>query len=197
MSKKSCTKENSFYARYIKRILDIVCAMLVLICFWCLYILCAVVIVADSGFPVVYSQKRSGKNGKAFVIYKFRTMVKNADKIGPSSTSTGDSRITKCGKWLRKTSLDEIPQIINILKGDMSFVGFRPDVVHEGETYENIKYLLRPGVVGFAQVNGRSSIGKDEKIYWEEKYSYEVSFFTDVKIIIQAVGVVLKGSGTN
>ena len=197
MSKKSCTKENSFYARYIKRILDIVCAMLVLICFWWLYIICAVVIVADSGFPVVYSKKRSGKNGKAFVIYKFRTMVKNADKIGPSSTSTGDSRITKCGKWLRKTSLDEIPQIINILKGDMSFVGFRPDVVHEGETYENIKYLLRPGVVGFAQVNGRSSIGKDEKIYWEEKYSYEVSFFTDVKIIIQAVGVVLKGSGTN
>ncbi len=197
MSKKLYTKENSVYAKCIKRILDTVCAVLILILFWWLYIICAVIIVIDSGFPVIYTQKRSGKNGKPFVIYKFRTMVKNADKIGPLSTSMGDSRITKCGRVLRKTSLDEIPQIINILKGDMSFVGFRPDVVHEGETYENVKYLLRPGVVGYAQVNGRSSLGKEEKQYWEQKYPYDVSFLTDVKIVIRAVGVVLHGEGTN
>lgn len=197
MKEQHETRENSFYAKYLKRVLDILCAIVVIVIFWWLYLICAVVVIIDSGFPVIYMQKRSGRRGKSFKIYKYRTMVKNADKIGPVSTSAGDSRITRCGKWLRATSLDEIPQIVNILKGDMSVVGFRPDVVHEGESYKDVKYLLRPGVIGYAQVNGRSNIGEEEKAYWEHRYSYDVSFLTDIKILVKAVGVVLKRTGTN
>ena len=197
MSDQCKTKENTFYVRYIKRILDVACSVLFLTGFFWLYVICGVIIAVDSGFPVIYTQERVGKNGKIFKIYKFRTMVKNADKIGSTSTSKGDPRITRCGKWLRETSLDEIPQILNILKGDMSFVGFRPDVVREGRNYNEEKYLLRPGVVGYAQVNGRSSLNREEKNYWEQKYSYDVSFGTDFKILIRSVVVVLKRTGTN
>ena len=191
------TKENSFYVKYIKRLLDILIALGVLVVFCWLYLICAIVIVADSGFPVIFRQERTGRNGKPFKIYKFRTMVKHADKIGPASTSIGDARITKSGKWLRTTSLDEITQVINVLKGDMSIIGFRPDVVHENQDYTQEKFLLRPGITGYAQVNGRSTLSAEERVYWENRYTYEVSFMTDLKIILKTVRVVLKKTGTN
>lgn len=191
------TKENSFYVRYSKNLFDRISAFFILALFWWLYLFCGLLVLFDSGFPVVYKQPRVGKGGKVFSIYKFRSMVKNADQLGPAFTAEGDSRITKIGKVLRKTSLDEIPQIYNILKGDMSFVGFRPDVVREGEDYSQKKYLLKPGLTGFAQVNGRSTLTEKEKLYWENLYTVKVSFFTDIKIAAKTLAVVLKKQGTN
>lgn len=159
--------------------------------------MCALLVCCDSGFPAVYTQARMGKGGKTFSIYKFRSMVKNADRIGPAYTTQGDTRITRIGRVLRKTSLDELPQIFNILKGDMSFVGFRPDVVREEDDYSQEKYLMKPGITGLAQVNGRSNLTEKEKLYWENLYTSKVSFLTDVKIIAKTLAVVLKKQGTN
>ncbi|MGN0506558.1 MAG: sugar transferase [Lachnospiraceae bacterium] len=189
------TKEESLYSKYIKNILDKAVAIVLLLLFWWLYLICAFIILLDSGRPVIYRQKRVGKNGVPFYIYKFRTMVKNADKIGPTSTLPGDNRVTKSGKFLRKTSLDEIPQLFNIIKGDMSFVGIRPNVVKDTDDYSMDKYKMKPGITGFAQVNGRSSLTSEEKLYWENLYAYEVSFVTDIKILIKTVLIVFKGKG--
>ncbi|MCR2046763.1 sugar transferase [Acetatifactor muris] len=191
------TGENSFYVRYGKNIFDRFFAFLFLLLFWWLYLLCALLVCCDSGFPAVYTQARMGKGGKTFSIYKFRSMVKNADRIGPAYTTQGDTRITRIGRVLRKTSLDELPQIFNILKGDMSFVGFRPDVVREEDDYSQEKYLMKPGITGLAQVNGRSNLTEKEKLYWENLYTSKVSFLTDVKIIAKTLAVVLKKQGTN
>lgn len=191
------TGENSFYVRYGKNFFDRFFAFLFLILFWWLYLLCTLLVWCDSGFPAVYTQSRIGKGGKTFSIYKFRSMVKNADRIGPAFTTQDDTRITRIGRVLRKTSLDEIPQIFNILKGDMSFVGFRPDVVREDDDYSQKKYLMKPGITGLAQVNGRSTLTEKEKMYWENLYTSKVSFSTDVKIIAKTLAVVLKKQGTN
>ena len=156
-----------------------------------------IAIAVSSGFPVIYRQKRMGKGYKEFTIYKFRTMVKNADKIGPTSTVAGDARITKIGKVLRKSSLDELPQLFNILKGDMSLIGYRPDVYREGQDPTNKKYLVRPGITGYAQVNGRSSLTQEKKIFWEEKYIEDISFVTDIQIILDTIKVVIMKNNTN
>lgn len=158
---------------------------------------CALLVWFDSGAPVIYKQRRVGRGGELFWIYKFRTMVKNADQIGPTSTAQGDARITRVGKILRETSLDEIPQIYNILKGDMSFVGFRPDVARDGEDYSQKKYRMKPGITGMAQVNGRSDLTGQKKTYWENRYTERVSFLTDAKIVFMTAAVVFKRQGTN
>lgn len=191
------TRENTIYVKYIKEILGKSIAVLFLLFFWWLYVVCAVMIIAETGFPVIYRQKRVGKGGKIFYVYKFRTMVKNADKIGPESTSAADSRITKMGGILRKTSLDELPQMINIIRGDMNLVGFRPDVPRDTDDLKEKKYLLKPGITGLAQVNGRSSLTIEEKRYWEEKYPQVVSFGTDLRIIGKTFRQVLLRKGTN
>ena len=158
---KKQTQENSVYVRYVKCCLDKLTACIVLLFLWWLYIICAILVFIDSGRPILYKQIRVGKNGIPFQIYKFRTMVKDADKIGPAFTVLGDTRITKVGKFLRKTSLDEIPQLFNIIKGEMSFIGIRPDVVKDIEYYTEDKDKLRHGVTGFAQVNERISLTKE------------------------------------
>lgn len=195
MSKRS--RENSVYARYVKNIFDRIFALLFLCLFWWVYLVCAGVILADSGHPVIYRQVRAGQYGRPFRIYKFRTMVKNADQIGPASTGKEDPRITRVGRILRETSLDELPQIFNILKGDMSFVGVRPDVIREDEDYSSDRYKLKPGITGLAQVNGRSALSKEEKRYWDEIYVYKVSLLTDIRILVRTVGVVFSGKGSN
>lgn len=191
------TKENTFYVKYVKGIIDRIGALLFICLFFLLYLLCALMIFVDSGVPIIYKQKRVGKYGEPFMVYKFRTMVKNADKIGATSTSQGDSRITKIGKVLRKTSLDELPQMFNILQGKMSFIGYRPDVIHEDDDYSQEKYLLKPGITGLAQVNGRSELTLEEKSYWENMYPYKVSFIFDIKIVLKTISVVLGRKGTN
>lgn len=190
-------RTNSFYAKKLKRALDFIISIMVVIFFWWIYLICAILIVVDSGFPIIFKQIRIGQNGKEFEIYKFRTMVKNAQQIGPTSTAANDSRITKIGKVLRKTSLDELPQIINILQGDMSFVGYRPDVPRSDVDYTSDVYLLKPGITGYAQTEGRSSLTIDEKRDWEKRYTRDVSFVTDVKIIIKTIGVVFNRKDSN
>lgn len=185
------------YVRYGKRIFDTLVAVAILILFWWLYALIALAIFLTDGSPIIYRQERIGKGCQPFYIYKFRTMVKNADKIGPTSTATDDPRITKIGKFLRKTSLDELPQLFNILKGEMSLIGYRPDVRRDTQDPDEKKYQLLPGITGYAQTHGRSVITGEDRTRWEEKYVDDVSFITDLKILVATVGVVLKCKGSN
>ena len=191
------TRANSFYVTFGKPLLESILVLIFLLLFWWVFILCAIAIIADDGWPVIYKQIRVGQFGKQFGIYKFRSMVKQADKIGPTSTADNDSRITRSGQFLRKTSLDEIPQMFNVLKGDMSLVGYRPDVVHDNDDYSKIKYLLKPGITGFAQVNGRSQLTLEERDKWESLYPYKVSFLTDMGILLKTVLIVINRKGTN
>lgn len=183
---------NNFYIKIGKRGMDIIGALIFIILFAWLYVICYLLILADSGRPSLYFQKRVGQKGQVFNIYKFRTMVQNADKIGTDFTELGDKRITKTGIVLRKTSLDEIPQMFNVLKGNMSLVGYRPDVPRSSTNKNERKYQLKPGITGYAQVNGRSCLTEQEKRKWEDKYVDDISFTTDVKILLQTVRVVLK-----
>ena len=191
------TRENSFYVNFGKPLLDSILVLIFLLLFWWVFILCAIAIIADDGWPVIYKQIRVGQFGKQFGIYKFRSMIKQADKIGPTSTADNDSRITPSGRFLRKTSLDELPQLFNVLKGDMSLVGYRPDVVHDDDDYSQIKYLLKPGITGFAQVNGRSQLTLEERNKWEELYPYKVSLLTDISVIFRTILIVINRKGTN
>ena len=191
------TRAHSFYVTFGKPLLESILVLIFLLLFWWVFILCAIAIIADDGWPVIYKQIRIGQFGKQFGIYKFRSMVKQADKIGPTSTADNDSRITRSGQFLRKTSLDELPQLFNILKGDMSLVGYRPNVVHDNDDYNKIKYLLKPGITGFAQVNGRSQLTLEERDKWESLYPYKVSFLTDMGILLKTVLIVINRKGTN
>ena len=182
---------NTIYTRYIKYSLDKVFAVLILILFWWLYLLCAVAIIVCDGWPIIYRQVRIGERGRRFMIYKFRSMIQNADKVGPLHTEVGDARVTPLGNFLRKTSLDEIPQVFNVLLGDMSFVGYRPDVPKPGDDYSQSKYLLRPGITGLAQVNGRSNMTVEQQLYYESEYPKRVSFFMDIWILCRTALVVL------
>lgn len=189
-------KSNTIYARYVKRIIDLITSLISIIILIPLFLIISFLIFVDSGKPMIYKQQRVGKNGKKFIIYKFRTMINGADKFG-TSTKDGDSRVTKIGRLLRKTSLDELPQLFNVLKGDMSIIGFRPDVEREDDDYDEKKYLCRPGITGMAQVNGRSNITIDELHYWESYYSDNVSLLLDLKIFFKTFAVVLGSRGTN
>lgn len=185
------------YSKYIKRTLDFILAFGCLCLFWWLLVAVAVAILINDGFPIIFKQNRVGQHGNTFQIYKFRTMVRNAESIGPKATIEGDNRITKIGKILRKTSLDELPQILNIIKGDMSFVGFRPGVPenYKDTDYHSGMFDVKPGITGYAQVNGRSSMTLEEKRKWEKKYIQDISFKTDLKIIFKTIFCVLKRSG--
>lgn len=187
-------KNTTLYQLCGKRMVDIIIAFTILITFLPIFFLIAILIKLDTRGPILYKQKRVGKATKEFYVFKFRTMVVNADRIGPTSTHVGDIRITKVGTILRKLSLDELPQLINVLIGDMSIVGYRPGV-KENFTDEELKsgiFSLRPGITGFAQVNGRSSLTKYEKRQWEMKYVEEVSFITDMKVLYKTVKKVIK-----
>lgn len=181
----SSRNKNCIYKLFGKRLIDIIISLLAIIILIPVFFIIAIIIKIDSKGPVIYRQKRVGKGARDFYIYKFRTMVVNADEIGPTSTLEGDKRITKIGKILRKLSLDELPQLLNVLKGDMSLVGYRPGVRENylPEDLESKIFTLRPGITGYAQVNGRSTLTKEEKRKWELKYIEEVSFLTDLKII--------------
>ena len=157
------------YEKFIKRPLDVICALLALIVFCWLYAIVAILVRIKLGSPVLFKQKRPGKNEKIFTLYKFRTMTDTRDENGellPDSV-----RLTKFGKILRKTSLDELPEAINILKGDMSVVGPRPLAVQYLPYYsekEKHRHDVRPGLTGWAQVNGRNSL------LWEDKFQFDI-----------------------
>lgn len=166
---------------------------------WWLMAIVAIIILCTDGAPVLFKQERVGQYGKLFTIFKFRTMVKNAESIGPRSTSKDDPRITPIGRFLRKTSLDELAQIFNLIRGDMSVVGYRPGVLEnycESEFTSGL-FNVKPGITGYAQVNGRSSLSVEDKRTWELKYVEDISLFTDLKIIFKTISVVLNRRNSN
>ena len=148
-------KYNSLYNRKVKPVIGFVVALLFLLVLWPIFVVIAILIMVDSGSPILYSPLRGGYKNKPFHIFKFRTMVKNADKIGGGTTALNDPRITKVGNVLRKTKLDEIPQLFNILNGTMSIIGPRPELLQYVDKYEgNEKIILevRPGITDYSSV---------------------------------------------
>lgn len=157
------------YERYIKRILDFLIALVFLVVFCWLYAILAVLVRVKLGSPVIFKQERPGKNAKIFRLYKFRTMTDERDAEG--NLLPDDVRLTKFGRMLRSTSLDELPEVFNMLKGDMSLIGPRPLLVSYLPLYSEEqahRHDVRPGLTGLAQVNGRNSCS------WEEKFAYDV-----------------------
>lgn len=185
------------YKSFGKPMIDRFLAFIGIVVLLPVFIIIGFLIFLDDGFPIIYKQLRVGKNAKGFYIYKFRTMIKNADKVGPLSTANNDERITNIGKFLRKTSLDELPQLFNVLNGTMSLIGYRPDVFRDDTNYSDSKYTLKPGITGYAQVNGRSSLTSGQKLYWEKKYVNDISFITDIKILVKTIEIVILKKGVN
>lgn len=184
----------SFYERYIKRILDIICAVLAIIFFWWLYAIIAILVRVNMGKPVLFKQPRPGQvdpqtgQEKIFDIYKFRTMSDTRDENGDFLPD--EIRLGKFGKALRATSLDEMPEVFNILRGDLSVIGPRPQLVRDMvfmSKRQRMRHTAKPGLSGLAQVKGRNAISWEEKLEWDLKYIENVSFVNDVKIIIDTV----------
>lgn len=176
------------YEKYIKRIVDVFCALLAILVFWWLYIIIAVLVRVKLGSPVLFKQARPGKNEKIFNLYKFRTMTEEKDKNG--KLLPDDVRLTKFGKFLRKTSLDELPEAFNILKGDMSVVGPRPLAVQYLPYYneeEKHRHDVLPGLTGLAQVNGRNALSWEEKFRIDNEYVSKITFIGDLKIVFMTV----------
>lgn len=189
--------------RVIKRIIDFIFSVIMLILLAPIMIIISIIIKFDSNGPIIFKQERIGKDGVSFTIYKFRTMVVNAEKIGTGLDSyENDNRVTKVGKILRNTSLDEIPQIFNILKGDMSFIGPRPPVTYHPYEYaeypEEIKkrFSVKPGVTGYAQINGRNELTWSEKFKYDLYYVDNISFILDFKILLLTILKVIKMEGS-
>lgn len=183
-----------FYELYIKRLLDILCSMAAIMVFWWLYLIVAVLIRMKLGSPVIFKQPRPGKidpktgHEKIFYMYKFRSMSDERDENG--NLLPDEARLGKFGKALRATSLDELPEVFNILKGDMSIIGPRPQLVRDMvfmTERQRMRHTAKPGLSGLAQVNGRNDISWEEKLNWDLKYIEKVSFLGDVKIIFQTV----------
>lgn len=186
--------KKSLYEKYLKRKFDIICSLLAILCFGWLYIIVAIFVKAKLGSPVLFIQSRPGlinpKTGKEtiFNMYKFRSMTDERDKNG--ELLSDEKRLTSFGKALRKTSLDELPEVFNILKGDMSIIGPRPQLIKDMVfmTYEQRKrHSVRPGLSGLAQINGRNDIDWEDKIAWDLKYINKITFLGDMKIIFQTV----------
>lgn len=183
------------YERFVKRPLDIFCSLLAIVVFWWLFVVVAILVRVKLGGPVLFTQDRPGKDEKIFKLYKFRTMTDERDENG--NLLPDDVRLTKFGRLLRSTSLDELPEIFNILKGDMSIVGPRPLLVSYLPYYtqeERHRHDVRPGLTGLAQVNGRNAIEWDKKLGYDVDYVRSVSFAMDLKIVFLTVVKVLKRS---
>jgi O-antigen biosynthesis protein WbqP len=188
------------YKNYIKRIIDFTLSLIAMIILWPVFLLIAVLIKLDSKGPVLFKQKRVGKDKKHFYILKFRTMRTDTPKDMPTHMlKNPEVFITRVGKFLRKTSLDELPQIINILKGEMSIIGPRPalwnqyDLIEERDKYgANDIY---PGLTGWAQINGRDELPIDIKARYDGEYVEKMSFLFDVKIFFKTIFSVLRSEG--
>jgi len=184
--------------RAIKRIIDCSLSVLGLIILAIPMGIIAILIKFDSRGPVIFKHKRVGKDGKIFLIYKFRTMVKDAPQIGPPLTEKNDPRITRIGYILRRTSLDELPELINVLKGEMSLVGPRPEIPSIVETYTDWQrkvLQVRPGITGFSQIHGRAERKIPSKLRLDNWYIKHQSLRLDLWIMAKTVIVVLTAKG--
>lgn len=188
LSEDKMTKKQGIYERYIKRLLDIICALAALIVFSWLYIIVAILVRVKLGSPVLFTQPRPGKDEKIFKLYKFRTMTDARDENG--KLLPDDVRLTKFGKALRSTSLDELPEAFNILKGDMSVIGPRPQLVRDMvfmTPEQRLRHTVRPGLSGLAQTRGRNALSWDGKLETDLEYIQHVTFLGDLKIIFDTV----------
>ena len=184
------------YAKYIKRILDFVLSLVALIVLSPVLLIVAILVRVKLGSPVIFKQQRPGKNEKIFTLYKFRTMTDKKDENG--NLLLDSERLTKFGKLLRSTSLDELPELVNILKGDMAIVGPRPLLVEYLPLYneeQKHRHDVRPGLTGLAQVSGRNSITWEEKFNDDLEYIEKISILEDIKIIFTTIGKVFKREG--
>lgn len=187
-------RKQGIYERYVKRILDIVCALAALIVFCWLYAILAILVRIKLGSPVLFTQPRPGKDEKIFKLYKFRSMTDARDENG--NLLPDEVRLTSFGKALRATSLDELPEAINILRGDMSVIGPRPQLVRDMvfmTPEQRLRHTVRPGLSGLAQTRGRNAISWDGKLATDLEYIQHVTFLGDLKIIFDTVKQVFFG----
>ena len=190
--------KKGFYEKYVKCPLDLLFALIALIVFSPLMLVIAILVRAKLGAPVIFKQERPGKNGKIFKLYKFRTMTEAKDEEG--RLLPDGERLTSFGRFLRSTSLDELPSLLNILTLRMSFVGPRPLLVQYLPRYNEHqarRHEVRPGFTGYAQVHGRNSISWQEKFNYDVHYVDNITFVGDLKILLKTVGVVLRRKGVN
>ncbi len=184
------------YKNFVKRILDIILSLIALIIFSPLLISTAILVRFKLGSPILFRQARPGKHEKIFHILKFRTMTDEKDKDG--NLLPDEIRLTKFGQFLRSTSIDELPELLNILKGDMAVVGPRPLLVQYLDRYndeQRHRHDVKPGLTGLAQVNGRNGITWEEKFNYDLQYVKNVTFLGDCKIILQTVQKVFQRQG--
>ena len=204
---------NEITYSFLKRTVDITASATALLLLSPVFLVTSLAIRKDSDGPAMFTQKRIGKDGKLFEIYKFRTMVPDADKklfelldkdekareeYKVNKKLKNDPRITKVGNFLRKTSIDELPQLINVLKGDMSLVGPRPYLPREKDDmgdYYNTIIESKPGITGLWQVSGRSNTTFEERLHFDEEYNEKKSFAFDMGLLVKTVGSVVKGEG--
>ena len=197
-NRKEKTKKRGIYDKYIKRPLDAFLSMGALIVFSPILLVTAIIVRMKLGSPVIFTQNRPGKDEKIFKLYKFRTMTDERDSEG--NLLPDEKRLTGFGKKLRSTSLDEMPELINIIKGDMAVVGPRPLLVRYLPRYNEHqarRHEVRPGFTGLAQVHGRNAISWEEKFDWDVKYVDSITFLGDVRIILDTVKTILKREGIN
>lgn len=191
---KSC-KVHGLYEKFMKRLLDCFLASLSLVLFFPILMFIAVLVKLELGSPVLFKQPRPGKDEKIFYLYKFRSMSNAKDATG--KLLSDDERLTKFGRILRSTSLDELPELFNIIRGDMALVGPRPLLVEYLPYYsknEHQRHRVRPGLTGLAQINGRNATTWEEKFDWDLKYVNKITFWGDLKILIATIGKVFKQS---
>lgn len=190
------TKNGGIYKKYIKRPMDFILALIGIIVLSPVLLIIAILVRIKLGSPVLFKQGRPGLNERIFTIYKFRTMTNERDENGELLPDS--MRLTKFGKFLRSTSLDELPELFNILKGDMSFVGPRPLSVMYLPYYteeERLRHSVRPGLTGLSQINGRNTVNWEERFAYDIEYVNNITFINDMKIILKTILVVLKREG--
>jgi undecaprenyl phosphate N,N'-diacetylbacillosamine 1-phosphate transferase len=191
-------QQGGIYRRFFKRPMDFILSLIAIIVLSPVMLIIALSVRINLGSPVIFKQERAGLNEKIFTMYKFRTMIDKRDKNGELLSDS--DRLTKFGKWLRSTSLDELPELFNILKGDMSIVGPRPLLVQYLPFYnshQKRRHEVRPGLTGLAQVNGRNAISWKEKFDLDVKYVNNISFILDSTIVFVTILKVLKRDGIN
>jgi undecaprenyl phosphate N,N'-diacetylbacillosamine 1-phosphate transferase len=179
--------------RKVKRAIDLILVIPTVILLLPVFLIIALVIRLTSKGCVIFRQERAGKNGRPFTFYKFRTMKTDVDPFGPSPKAGDDPRLTNVGKFLREYSLDELPQLFNVLKGDMSIIGPRPLYVSqmmEWDERQKKRLLVKPGLTGLAQISGRGELTREEKLELDVKYVETAGFLTDIKIILITIAQV-------
>ena len=201
MSEVSAEVKSNYYYEFFKRSIDVICSIIGLISLSPIFLIVSILIRLESKGEIIFKQKRVGLNGEEFEIYKFRSMVANAEELkeklaeenemsGPMFKMKDDPRITKVGKFIRKTSIDELPQLINVVKGEMSLVGPRPSLpkeVAEFEEWMNERLLVKPGLTCYWQVSGRNNIDFEDWMKLDIKYVRERNFWLDIKLILKTI----------